>query len=107
MNGRPLILTYNKLKKSNRQWYRNKGNCQLATKSAGQQCDEYPMYKTNENRGSTITVSIRWVSGVQNGIVGGHFGFLARNMDNQDKFLVVTSDSLPTFALPLGKNKKK
>lgn len=39
--------------------------------------------------------------------VGGHFGFLARKMKSGDDFVVVTSDSLPTVALPMGGKKSK
>ena len=36
-----VVLTYQKVKKGNRQWYRNQRGCRLATKPTGYQCDEY------------------------------------------------------------------
>ena len=46
------------------------------------------------------SIFIRWVSTSQNMSVGGHFGFLASKMRPNHNFVVVTSQSLPTFALP-------
>jgi len=102
--ARTVVLTYIKNKKGNRQWYRNRGGCKLPG-PVGHQCDEYPMWKTRENKASTSTVSLRWVPASENMSVGGHFGFLASRMKTRDEFVVITSDSLPTVALPLGKDK--
>jgi RHS repeat-associated protein len=102
-----VVLTYDKFKKGRRGWYRGRGGCSLATKETGEQCDEYPFFKTREGGPeNSYRVSLKWVSGRQNMSVGGHFGFMARNMKNREKFVVVTTNELPTFALPLGKNKK-
>lgn len=69
------------------------------------------MYKTREggkfNYRPGGLVSLKRVRSDQNRIVGGHFGFLARNMDDGDKFVVITSHELPTIALPIGKKGKK
>ena len=106
---RTVVLTYQKNKPGNRQWYRRKPECRVP--KAGYQCDEYPMFKTTkggERNYLSGIVSLRQVPGRENASVGGHFGFLAKNM-NKSKvkdFVVITSDSLPTVALPLGKGKK-
>ena len=103
-----VVLTYQSNKTGNRRWYAAGGGtpgCRQPT-PIGMQCDEYPFFKTKEGGARKPGVSTRWVPAGQNMSVGGHFGFLARNMKNRDEFVVVTSDSLPTVALPIGKNKK-
>lgn len=106
--ARTIMLTYVKNKKGSRGWYRGKPSCQLSKKEVGQQCDEYPFFKTREGGPQNASmVSLRWVSGRQNMVVGGHFGFLARKMGpRNNKFVVVTAEELPTFALPAGGKKR-
>jgi RHS repeat-associated protein len=107
-----IVLTYQRNKSGNRQWYRNRGECRSGLRKGDEQCDEYPFFKTKEGgpRNYPITVSIRWVPAKENMSVGGHFGFLAKHMNGSrsDKdFVVITSDSLPIAALPMGEKKGK
>lgn len=102
-----IVLTYQKNKPGNRQWYRRMPECRLI--KLGCQCDEYPMFKAREGGAANYrnqVVSLRQVPATENMSVGGHFGFLARSMSKPkaDKdFVVITTDDLPTVALPLGK----
>ena len=99
---RTVVLTYIKSGKSRSGWYKSKQECK--TKPTGTDCDEYPMRSTKEG-GSTRykagMVSLRGVSPSQNRSVGGHFGFLASRMKHEEKFVVITSNTLPTVALPI------
>ncbi len=108
--GRPFRLTHDRNKGRNTRWYARGGGqrgCENSKKSAGEQCDEYPMWKTKENKGNTATVSLRWVDGDENQQVGGYFGVLAKGMikNKNPVFYVITTHALPTAALPLGKKK--
>lgn len=106
-----VVLTYQRNKPGNRRWYATgggRGGCrQPPPKPIGYQCDEYPFFKTVEG-GPPLKpyTSLKWVPARENVVVGGHFGFLARNMVSRDEFVVITSDSLPTVALPLSRKKK-
>ncbi len=105
--GRTIVLTYDKNKSNKgRSWYRGQKGCEPKLKQVGQQCDEYPFFKTEEGGPENrYLVSLRWVSGWQNMSVGGHFGFLARTMKKpkaHKDFAVITSNDLPTAAIPAG-----
>ncbi|WP_417538936.1 putative Ig domain-containing protein [Marinobacter sp.] len=104
-----IVLTYKPNTSGNRRWYATRGGrggCKRPA-PAGQDCDEYPFFKTKEGGPKNFPgrVSLRWVPLGQNRSVGAHFGFLSRSMKkpkNRD-FVVITSDSLPSVALPMGK----
>lgn len=104
-----VVLTYQRTKSGNRRWYNRNGGlggCKRKGKAnPTDQCDEYPFFKTREG-GPPLKpwVSLRWVPMRENLSVGGHFGYLSRSMNKSKnrEFVVVTSDSLPTVALPLG-----
>ena len=108
-NPRSVVLTYDpKPRARNRQWYRGRGPCTLPT-PALKQCDEYPMFRTKQGGPENANfVSLRYVPGRQNAVMGGHFSFLTRNMKGrraQRKFVVITSWNLPSLALPVGRKK--
>ena len=108
---RTIVLTYVKhaKEKSRSGWYKNKRECTMNSQS-GTDCDEYPMRSTAQGGTKNYAmgmVSLRRVRSGQNRSVGGHFGFLASQMDHKDKFVVVPSTTLPTVALPIGKGKGK
>ena len=100
-----VVLTYDRDKTGNRQWYRKEAECRVPR--AGYQCDEYPFFKTEEGGPGKPWVSLRMIPSRENSVVGGHFGFLAKSMNkSKDKnFVVITSTSLPTVSLPIGKKK--
>ena len=107
--ARTFILKYVRYKPGNRRWYATgggRGGCRGATPS-GKDCDEYPFFQTKQGGPrNAATVSLRWVDSGQNRSVGAHFGYLARFMTppKKDKnFVVITSDDLPSVALPSGK----
>jgi hypothetical protein len=103
-----FVLTYKKNQTGNRRWYATgggRGGCRLPTPS-GKDCDEFPFYKTKEGGPkNSQRVSLEWVSASQNRSVGAHFGYLSRFMKKPDRreFAVVTSDDLPTVAIPMSK----
>ena len=103
-----FVLTYKPNQSGNRRWYATgggRGGCKLPTPT-GKDCDEYPFFKTKEGGPkNSMRVSLRWVNSSQNRSVGAHFGFLSRFLKkprNRD-FVVVTSNDLPTVALPAGR----
>ncbi len=104
---RTFVLNYMPNKKREGSWYLNKGDCALPKPSNSYQCDEYPMQRTREggSRNWPQRVSLRWVPGSENMSVGGYFGVLAKGMKKSKKyrFVVITTHSLPTAALPLAK----
>jgi len=99
-----------KNKPGNRQWYRSgggRGGCKLALKPSNYQCDEYPFFSTREGGPGKPWVSLKWVPARENMVVGGHFGFLARNMRTGDDFVVVADTAIPvTVALPMARKKR-
>ncbi|MCC1498310.1 RHS repeat-associated core domain-containing protein, partial [Alcanivorax sp. 1008] len=101
-----IVLTYERRKRGNRRWYKNHQECKFL--KIGYQCDEYPFFATREGGPLRypVAVSLRQVPARENMVVGGHFGFLARNMKSRDQFIVISDVSIPlTVALPLGKRK--
>ncbi len=105
------VLSYQPNKSGNRRWYVGKGGCGKPRPSTRHECDEYPFFKTREGgpRNFPILVSLDWVPRKENRSIGGHFGVLARTMKspkNRD-FVVITSDSLPSVALPLGRGNRR
>jgi hypothetical protein len=104
-----FVLSYKPNQTGNRRWYAargGRGGCKRPG-PPGHDCDEYPFFKTREGgpRNFPGTVSLQWVPSGQNRSVGAHFSYLARFMKKPSKreFVVVTSNSLPSVALPMGK----
>ncbi|MBK1872604.1 hypothetical protein FE848_05155 [Marinobacter sp. 1-3A] len=84
-----IVLTYKPNTSGNRRWYATRGGrggCKRPA-PAGQDCDEYPFFKTKEGGPKNFPgrVSLRWVPLGQNRSVGAHFGFLSRSMKKTKK----------------------
>ena len=77
--------------------------CKFATKGPLDSCDEYPFFKTKQGGAYKPWVSTRWVPAIENSTVGGFFGVIAKvlNKSRNKKFIVATSNSIPTAALPV------
>lgn len=105
-----LMLTYNPRPDRPRRWYVGKGGCRKdsARYSPDKDCDEFPFYRTKEGgaKNFPFRVSLDWMPNSENRSVGGHLGYLSRYMRGRnrgdDRFVVATSQDLPSFALPMG-----
>ena len=111
LNPRSVVLRYdpkNGQRKST--WYRGLAPCNLPT-PAQKNCDEYPMFRTAQGGPENSSrVSLRYVPRVQNSVMGGHFSYLARVLKKRRRsdrnFVVVTSWSIPSIALPVGAKRR-
>ena len=103
-----VVLTYEPRQRGNRRWYATdggRGGCRRPG-PVGYECDEYPFFKTQEGGAYKPGVSLRWIPAKDNRIAGAHFGVLAKQMERNDEFVVITSDSLPSFSLAIDGKKK-